>query len=49
MDTYWSDHCRHTTFTTEIEEITLDESFMKAEFEESLDLMRKIRAELGPS
>ena len=47
LDTYWSDHCRHTTFTTEIEEITLDESFMKAEFEESLDLMRKIRSELG--
>ena len=47
LDTYWSDHCRHTTFTTEIEEITLDESFMKAEFEESLDLMRNIRKELG--
>ena len=47
LDTYWSDHCRHTTFTTDIEEITLDESFMKAEFEESLDLMRKIRSELG--
>ena len=47
LDTYWSDHCRHTTFTTEIEEITLDESFMKSEFEESLELMRKIRKELG--
>ena len=47
LDTYWSDHCRHTTFTTEIEEITLDESFMKVEFEESLDLMRNIRKELG--
>ena len=47
LDTYWSDHCRHTTFTTEIEEITVDESFLKAEFEQSLDLMRKIRAELG--
>ena len=47
LDTYWSDHCRHTTFTTEIEEITLDDSFMRAEFEESLDLMRKIRSELG--
>ncbi|MBR2368093.1 MAG: phosphoribosylformylglycinamidine synthase [Alistipes sp.] len=47
LDTYWSDHCRHTTFTTEIESITLDESFMKAEFEESLDLMKSIRKELG--
>ena len=47
LDTYWSDHCRHTTFTTEIEEIALDESFMKAEFESSLELMRNIRQELG--
>ncbi|MBR5106118.1 MAG: phosphoribosylformylglycinamidine synthase, partial [Alistipes sp.] len=47
LDTYWSDHCRHTTFTTEIEDITLDESFMKAEMEESLELMRRIRQELG--
>ena len=47
LDTYWSDHCRHTTFTTEIEEITLDDSFMKEEMEQSLDLMRKIRKELG--
>lgn len=22
LDTYWSDHCRHTTFTTELEEIS---------------------------
>ena len=28
LDTYWSDHCRHTTFTTVLEEITVDESFM---------------------
>ena len=47
LDTYWSDHCRHTTFTTEIEEITLDESFLKSELEESIALMRKIRKELG--
>ena len=24
IDTYWSDHCRHTTFFTEIEDITFD-------------------------
>lgn len=24
MDTYWSDHCRHTTFTTEIDQIDID-------------------------
>ncbi|OYV06883.1 MAG: phosphoribosylformylglycinamidine synthase, partial [Verrucomicrobiales bacterium VVV1] len=25
LDTYWSDHCRHTTFLTRIEEATFDE------------------------
>ena len=25
LDTYWSDHCRHTTFMTEIEEIKIEE------------------------
>ncbi len=47
LDTYWSDHCRHTTFTSELEEITVDESFMKAELEESLALFEKMRADLG--
>jgi len=26
LDTYWSDHCRHTTFETEIENITFEPS-----------------------
>ncbi len=47
LDTYWSDHCRHTTFTTVLEEITIDESFMRAELEESLGLYRRLRHELG--
>jgi phosphoribosylformylglycinamidine synthase, clade II len=47
LDTYWSDHCRHTTFTSVLEEITVDESFMKAELESSLDLFEKMRADLG--
>ncbi|MEI7926948.1 MAG: phosphoribosylformylglycinamidine synthase [Verrucomicrobiales bacterium] len=25
LDTYWSDHCRHTTFLTRIDEVTFDE------------------------
>ena len=47
MDTYWSDHCRHTTFTTVLTSIRVDESFMRAELEESLELYHKIRRELG--
>lgn len=47
LDTYWSDHCRHTTFTTELEGITVEESFAKDEIEDSLALYLRIRRELG--
>ncbi len=47
LDTYWSDHCRHTTFTTEITEIKIDESFMRDEFEAALAEFGEIRKELG--
>ncbi|MCQ2334955.1 MAG: phosphoribosylformylglycinamidine synthase [Paludibacteraceae bacterium] len=47
LDTYWSDHCRHTTFTTELQSITIDESFMKHEMAESLQLFYDIRKNLG--
>ena len=47
LDTYWSDHCRHTTFTTELEGITVEESFIKGDVEESLALYLRLRRELG--
>ncbi len=47
LDTYWSDHCRHTTFTTVLEHIKIDESFIKSELEESLALYERMRKELG--
>ena len=47
LDTYWSDHCRHTTFTTELEGICVEESFVKDEIEDSLALYLRIRRELG--
>ena len=47
LDTYWSDHCRHTTFLTELEEITIDESFIKEDLQNSLDLYYNMRKELG--
>jgi len=40
LDTYWSDHCRHTTFMTAIEEVKIDEGRftapVKAAYEEYL-------------
>ena len=47
LDTYWSDHCRHTTFTTELEEINVEDSFIKGEIDGTLNLYMKIRKELG--
>lgn len=47
LDTYWSDHCRHTTFTTELEGVTVEESFLKEEIEGSLALYLRMRRELG--
>ena len=47
LDTYWSDHCRHTTFTTHLEDISVEESFVRGDIEESLALYLRIRRELG--
>ncbi len=35
IDTYWSDHCRHTTFTTIFDEVEIEDGFapLKASFE----------------
>lgn len=47
LDTYWSDHCRHTTFNTILTDIKIDESFIKNELADSLDLYYKIRKDLN--
>ena len=36
VDTYWSDHCRHTTFSTHLDEITIDDPTVKAAYERYL-------------
>lgn len=33
LDTYWSDHCRHTTFSTELKDVTFEDGFYKAPIE----------------
>lgn len=47
LDTYWSDHCRHTTFTSVIEHIRIDESFTAEEMRESYGEYLHMRKELG--
>ena len=36
LDTYWSDHCRHTTFSTDLEEVTCDDGHYMKPIEEAL-------------
>lgn len=43
IDTYWSDHCRHTTFNTGITGVQIDDPVIRAAFEKYLSL----RHELG--
>ena len=33
LDTYWSDHCRHTTFATELKDIEFDEGYYREPIE----------------
>ena len=47
LDTYWSDHCRHTTFTTELQDVDIEESFIKEDIEGTYSLYLKMRKELG--
>ncbi len=47
LDTYWSDHCRHTTFTTHIMDIEVEPSAMSEELSESIELWRELRRQTG--
>ena len=35
LDTYWSDHCRHTTFSTELKDVSFGEGFYRQPMEEA--------------
>ena len=36
VDTYWSDHCRHTTFSTHLDEISIDDPEIRSAYERYL-------------
>ena len=42
IDTYWSDHCRHTTFLTTIEDAKFEDELTQKAFEEYLDIRKKL-------
>ncbi|MBR6812305.1 MAG: phosphoribosylformylglycinamidine synthase [Oscillospiraceae bacterium] len=51
VDTYWSDHCRHTTFSTQLDVEAIEEEHVQAAFDEYLAARREIygdKAETRP-
>ena len=44
IDTYWSDHCRHTTFGTVLNEVEIADANVQAAFDRYLELRRELRA-----
>ena len=47
LDTYWSDHCRHTTFSTELKHIAIEEGRFRAPVEAALrELINKAWREI---
>ena len=42
IDTYWSDHCRHTTFGTQLEDVRIDDAVVKAAFDRYLAVRREL-------
>ncbi|MBQ7740315.1 MAG: phosphoribosylformylglycinamidine synthase [Eubacterium sp.] len=46
IDTYWSDHCRHTTFATQLDEIKIDQSRYCAAIEKALNDYFEVRKEV---
>lgn len=46
LDTYWSDHCRHTTFNTILDSVTIQEGPFAQRFQKSLDMYKDMRLEM---
>ena len=44
IDTYWSDHCRHTTFSTRIEGVDIQADYVKDAYNDYLQLRQKLYA-----
>ena len=42
IDTYWSDHCRHTTFMTQLQDIVIEDENIKASWEKYLEIKNEL-------
>ncbi len=45
VDTYWSDHCRHTTFSTHIDDVKIDDPAVQAAYQRYLDARVEVYGE----
>ena len=46
LDTYWSDHCRHTTFATELKDVKFKDGFYRKPMEDTYKKYLSDRAEI---
>ena len=45
VDTYWSDHCRHTTFSTHLDRVTAEDPAVQAAYDRYLALRQEVYGE----
>ena len=48
IDTYWSDHCRHTTFGTEMTDVAIDDPRVQAAFDQYMDMRNELGRQAKP-
>ncbi len=48
LDTYWSDHCRHTTFLTEIDSVSFEDAVLEKSWKRYLDTRKELGRENKP-
>ena len=48
IDTYWSDHCRHTTFSTVIDDVTFEDAEAEAAYRRYLSIRKELGREDSP-
>ncbi len=42
IDTYWSDHCRHTTFLTNIDNVTFEDELLQKTYNEYIEIRKNL-------
>ncbi len=42
IDTYWSDHCRHTTFLTTIDDVSFEDELLQKAYKDYTDVRREL-------